>query len=416
MKIATVLSTACCLAAFALAGCSSTEGGDIEIVFAAGNDPSGATEALIDEYNAAHPGVLVKFQAMPANTDTQHDAYVTYLSARESNIDLYSLDVIWTAEFAKAGWIRPLPESFIDPADFLGGPIESVTYEGTLYAVPWFTDAGVLYYRADLLEQAGLEVPETWSEFREACRLVAAPADMEGFVWQGARYEGLVCNFLEFLWGTGGSLDEDALTLRAEETERSIVTALELMLSFLDDGISPGGVLTYKEEDSRRLFTEGQALFLRNWPYAWSMAEGEESKIKGLAGIARLPHAEGATSYSTIGGWNVAVSSYSEHPDEALEFLRFIAGEKSLKERAIKGGYLPTRRTVYSDAEVLETNPHFASFFEVFQNTRNRPRSPHYPRMSDAIQENVHQVLTHELKPDVAAAAMVRRLAEIMAE
>jgi multiple sugar transport system substrate-binding protein len=188
------------------------------------------------------------------------------------------------------------------------------------------------------------------------------------------------------------------------------------MTSFIDDGITPEGVLTYKEEDSRRLFTEGQALFLRNWPYVWSMVEGEESKIKGAGGIAPLPRAEGQTSYSTIGGWNVALSSYSEHPEEALEFLRFITGERSLKLRAIEGGYLPTRRATYKDEDVLAANPHFASFFEVFQNTRNRPRSPHYPRMSDVIQENVHRVLTGELDPSIAAEDIVSQLAEIMAE
>ncbi|MFH1689220.1 MAG: ABC transporter substrate-binding protein [Candidatus Eisenbacteria bacterium] len=412
----TAIIALCCIVALSVTGCSSPEGGDIEIVFAAGNDPSGATEALVDEYNAAHPGVLVKFQAMPASTDTQHDAYVTYLSARESNIDLYSLDVIWTAEFARAGWIVELPADYIQNDMFLEGPLQSVTYAGRLYAVPWFTDAGVLYYRRDLLEEAGLPVPETWTDFREACREIAGSRGMEGFVWQGARYEGLVCDFLEFLWSVGGDLDGETLIERPDAAERGIVEALGLMLSFLDSGISPGGVLTYKEEDSRRLFTEGQALFLRNWPYAWSMAEGEGSKIKGLAGIAPLPHSEGNTSYSTIGGWNVALSSFSEHPDEALDFLRFITGEKSMKERAIKGGYLPTLKSTYGDPDVLAANPHFVSFFDVFQNTRNRPRSPHYPRMSDIIQENVHRVLTYGIEPEVAAANIVRELAEIMAE
>ena len=311
MRIATT-TLLCCLAALLVAGCGSNEGGDVEIVFAAGNDPSGATEALIDEYNAAHPGVLVKFQAMPANTDTQHDAYVTYLSAHESNIDLYSLDVIWTAEFARAGWIVELPEGYIETGDFLEGPVESVTYDGKLYAVPWFTDAGVLYYRRDLLEDAGLPVPETWTQFKAACGRLAARNEMEGFVWQGARYEGLVCNFLEFLWSVGGSLDSETVTERPAEAERGIVKALELMRSFLDDGISPGGVLTYKEEDSRRLFTEGQAVFLRNWPYAWSMAEGEGSKIRGLAGIAPLPPVPAMsaprTSCHSGGTWRMASS------------------------------------------------------------------------------------------------------------
>jgi multiple sugar transport system substrate-binding protein len=412
----TVLAPFAALVIALTVGCSPRDTGDITLVFAAGNDPSGATEALIDEYNASRPGVTVRFQAMPANTDTQHDAYVTYLSAGESNIDLYSLDVIWTAEFARAGWVRKLPDSFLTVGEFLEGPIESVTYEGDLYAVPWFTDAGVLYYRRDLLEAAGREAPETWPEFLDACRAIALPRGMDGFVWQGARYEGLVCDFLEFLWGLGGRIEPEDLAARPGEVEDGIVKTIEMMRSFIAEGISPESVLTYKEEDSRRVFTEGHALFHRNWPYAWSMAEGAESKVKGLVGIAPLAHAPGGTSYSTIGGWNVAVSSFTEHPDEALEFLAFITGPRSLKLRAIEGAYLPTRKSTYEDPEVLAANPHFARFFEVFKNTRNRPRSPHYPRASDVLQENVHGALAGEIDTRPAARAIVSELGRILAE
>jgi multiple sugar transport system substrate-binding protein len=403
-------------AAAALASCSPRGTSKTTITFAAGNDPSGATASLIEEYNAAHPDVEVKFQAMPANTDQQHDAYVTYLSAGEAGIDLYSLDVIWTSEFARAGWIKPLPEGFITPDEFLDGPLGSVTYKGQMYAVPWFTDAGVLYYRKDLLSQAGLGVPSTWDEFRNACRTVAAPRGMDGFVWQGARYEGMVCDFLEFLWGTGGAIEPDRLAADPSGVGVEIARAISLMAGFLADGISAESVLTYKEEDSRRVFTEGQALFLRNWPYAWSMAEGPESKVKGLVGIAPLPHAPGCVSYSTIGGWNVALSGYSRHPEQALEFLRFITGERALALRAIKGAYLPTRKATYQDPEVLAANPHFASFFEVFENARNRPQSPEYPRASDAIQENVHKALSREVTPETAAAAIVKELSTILVD
>jgi multiple sugar transport system substrate-binding protein len=403
------------VAAFVLlAGCSSRKGREISIVFAAGNDPSGATAALIDEYNKAHPGVVVEFQAMPANTDQQHDAYVTYLSARESDIDLYSLDVIWTAEFARAGWIAELPAGFVSQAGFLEGPLESVTYQGKLYAVPWFTDAGVLYYRKDLLEKAGLAVPATWEELADACGKVDRPADMDGFVWQGARYEGLVCDFLEFLWGHGGTIDADAIASAPADVEARITETLKFMLGLIDQGISPEAVLTYKEEDSRRVFTEGHALFLRNWPYAWSMAQGAESKVKDLVGIAPVPHAEGQTSYATIGGWNVALSAMSKHPKEALEFLAFITGEQALKERAIKGAYLPTRRNVYRDPDVLRANPHFASFFDIVGFMRNRPSSAVYPRASDIIQENVHGVLSRERTPEDAAKAIVNGLALVL--
>jgi len=188
------------------------------------------------------------------------------------------------------------------------------------------------------------------------------------------------------------------------------------MLALLEDGISSPSVLTYKEEDSRRVFTEGHALFHRNWPYAWSMAEGAESKVRGAVGIAPLAHAPGEIGYSTIGGWNVAVSSYTEHPDEAFDFLAFITGHRALKLRAIEGAYLPTRKSVYEDPEVLEANPHFARFFEVFKNTRNRPRSPHYPRASDVIQENVHGALAGETDARSAARAIVNDLREILSQ
>ncbi|MBD3349034.1 MAG: extracellular solute-binding protein [Candidatus Eisenbacteria bacterium] len=409
-------STLLALVALSFPGCGGEGGDGIELVFAAGNDPSGATAALIEEYNAAHPGVTVRFQAMPANTDTQHDAYVTYLSARESNIDLYSLDVIWTAEFAKAGWIAELPEGLLDRNAFLEAPLKSATYEGALYAVPWFTDAGVLYYRRDLLDEEGLPVPETWSDLRAACRRVAEPRGMEGFVWQGARYEGLVCDFLEFLWGLGGTLDPESLADDPGRVERDVSETLAMMRALIEDGTSPESVLTYKEEDARRVFTEGHALFMRNWPYAWSMAQGEGSKVKDAVGTARLAHAPGETPYSTIGGWNVAVSAFTEHPDEAIEFLQFITGERSLKERAIAGGYLPTRKSTFKDPDVLDANPYFADFFEVFRFTRNRPRSPEYPRASDVTQEHVHEAISGQTSPEEAASAMVDALVPILAE
>jgi ABC-type glycerol-3-phosphate transport system substrate-binding protein len=146
------------------------------------------------------------------------------------------------------------------------------------------------------------------------------------------------------------------------------------------------------------------------------MAEGAESKVKGGVGIAPLAHAPGEISYSTIGGWNVAVSSYTTHPDEALDFLAFITDERALKLRAIEGAYLPTRKSTYRDPDVLDANPHFARFFEVFRHTRNRPKSPHYPRASDVIQENVHATLAGEIEPRPAARAIVSRLSEILAE
>lgn len=203
MKLCSIL-----FLAFALfcAGCSRATNSH-SITWAVGRDVTGTMQKLVAEFMRQNPGLTVTLIEMPESASTQRDSYVTYLISRDPSIDIYSVDITWPAEFAAAGWILPLDTYFPSHTqkEFLPGPIDGCRYQGKIYAVPWFTDAGLLYYRTDLLEKEGIEKPETWRGLVQAARVIQKKYKVKGFVFQAAQYEGLVCTYLEFLWSFGGT-------------------------------------------------------------------------------------------------------------------------------------------------------------------------------------------------------------------
>lgn len=377
----------------------------VTITFAVGKDPTGYHQQLIERFESAHPKIRVKLIEMPESATQQHNAYVTYLSSRDASIDAYSIDIIWPSEFGAAGWLLPLGEFFTQEElkEFLPGPVKGCTYEGELFAVPWFTDAGILYYRKDLLGKENLSPPKTWNDFVKQAKRLQGKYGIYGFVFQAQQYEGLVCNFLEYVWANRGRvLDEDKTVLidSPEATE-----ALEFMESLIHrHRVVPEGITTYKEEEARQLFTEGRAAFMRNWPYAWalSQSEGKGSKVAGKVGISPLPHPSNGIPAACLGGWNLAVSKFSKHPLEAVEFIKFMTSYETQKIFAIKGGRLPTRKKLYLDKEVLEINPHYRNLYEAFINALPRPVTPYYSKLSDILQIEVHQALIGTKTPEEA--------------
>lgn len=369
--------------------------GQKTITWAVGKDPAGQHQALASQFEELHPGIKVKLLEMPESSTAQHDAYVTYLAAGDRTVDVYSIDIIWPAEFARAGWLVPL-DGYFDPgelADFLPGPLAGCTYRDTLWAVPWFTDAGMLYYRQDILEENGLKVPQTWDQLETQASYLSKKYGLAGYVWQGQQYEGLVCNFLEVLWSCGGNLSETDSGLVIDG--QAALTALNAMHRMLETGASPRGVLTYKEEEGRQLFTQGQAVFMRNWPYAWALAQdtAKGSRVAGRVGLAPLPHLPGQQSSACLGGWNLAVSRHSKYPEEAAALVKFLTSFSSQRLFALKGGRLPTRKSVYEDTSVIEAFPHYRQFYLSFVNARPRPVRPDYPRLSDELQIELHKIL-----------------------
>lgn len=391
---------------------SCAKSGEKTITWAVGKDPTGRHQALIEKFQQKHPGVKVKLLEMPESSSAQHDAYVTYLASGDKSIDVYSIDIIWPAEFARAGWLLPLTDALAssEKDDFLPGPLAGCTYRDTLWAVPWFTDAGMLYYRSDLLKKNRLKVPVTWEELIKQASFLSKKYDVAGYVWQGQQYEGLVCNFLEVFWSCGGELfDDKGQPLLAS---REALHAAGIVKQMFNIKASPLGVLTYKEEESRQLFTSGQAVFMRNWPYAWALSQdtAKGSAVAGKVGMAPLPACRGEVSSSCLGGWNLAVSRFSRHPGLARELVLFLTSAESQKDFALKGGRLPTRKSVYNDQQVLAANPHYRDFYRSFITARPRPTRPDYPRISDILQIGLHRIFTGQVPEDEGLLSLQEEL------
>jgi multiple sugar transport system substrate-binding protein len=412
-----ILLAALCLAV-ALSGCTPKEepSEGTTIVFKHGKiagDPA-HLRSLLDEFERLNPGIRVKDESLPASTDEQHQFYVINLGGESPEFDVLSMDVIWVPEFARAGWLRDLsrlvPEAGRD--DFFPGPIEAVTYEGKLWAVPWYIDAGVLYFRKDLLEKYGFAPPQTWDDLVWTSKAVTqGEPGVYGFIWQGKQYEGLVCNVLEFLWSNGGRVLEDGKPVL---TIKENVEALRFMRDLIERyKVTPELVTTSIEEPTRHIFGNGDALFLRNWPYAWNIFEAEGSAVKGKVGVSVLPKFEGGEHAATLGGWQLGVNRYSGHSEEAEKLVEFLTSPEAQKTLALTVGYKPTRKSLYSDEELRTRQPVIAGLYDVFMHARPRPVSPYYMMMTQAMQPAFSAAITGIKSPEEALAEVQREFERI---
>ncbi|MDI5892720.1 ABC transporter substrate-binding protein [Halomonas rhizosphaerae] len=365
-------------------------------------------------------GHEVDIVSTPNSSTERLSLYQQILSAQSSDIDVMQIDVVWPGLLANH--LLDLSETLGEDAaeGHFEAIIENNTIDGRLVAMPWFTDAGVLYYRKDLLEEHGVEAPGTWEELTEiATEIQAAEREagndrMWGFVFQGRAYEGLTTNALEWVASYGGGTIVDAegeITIdNAQAAE-----ALDLAASWIGK-ISPEGALNYTEEEARGIFQSGNAVFMRNWPYAWSLAQSEESDVRDKVGVVKLPSADGQESAATLGGWNLAVSRYTENPELAADLVAFLTGEAEQKRRAIEGAYNPTLASLYEDEEVLDAVPFFGTLYDTFTNAVARPSAAtgdNYGRVSNSFFNAVHQVLSGDQSGAEAVSQVDSELSRI---
>ncbi len=287
-------------------------------------------------FAAAHPDVAVELRAAPDASDQRHQLYVQWLNAHAGDPDVLQLDVVWTPEFAGAGWILPLDRFHPDTDRFFTAAVAANRWDQRLYALPWFIDVGMLYWRTDLVGRA----PKTMAEL-EADALAARSARTPfGLVWQGARYEGLVTVFVEFLGAYGGSiLDADGhVTVNAP----AAVRALSAMKDELDRGVAPEAVLTWQEEQTRFAFESGQSVFMRNWPYAAALlGDADESQVAGRFAVAPMPGAPGGAPTAALGGSALAVNAFSDQPEDAHALVEYLLAPDQVLERARVVGQYP---------------------------------------------------------------------------
>lgn len=355
----------------------------------------------LDKFEAS-TGNKVTIVPMPSSTTDQFGQYKLWLAAGNTDIDVYQTDVIWAPQLA---------DQFLDLSDaakdvvgqHFPSIIESQTVGGKLVAMPAFTDAPALYYRKDLLEKYGKDVPKTWTELTATAKEImdaeraAGNAEMWGFVFQGNAYEGLTCDALEWVksYGGGQIVEADG-TISINNPQAA--KAIDMAAGWIGT-IAPEGNLAYMEEESRGVWQLGNAVFHRNWPYAYSLGNGADSPIAGKFDVAPLPAGEGpdARSAATLGGWNVAVSKYSKNPDAAIELALYLSSAEVQKERAINQSNLPTIEALYDDADIAAAQPIIPSWKEIFQNAVPRPSAPtkvKYNEVSSLFWSAVHATLS----------------------
>lgn len=360
-----------------------------------GTGSNDVRNVLIAAFEKAYPKIKVTLQSQPTDSDTNRASLTTTISGGATTPDVYMGDVVWPAQFANANLAQPLsdilPSSFF--SRFSSGLVQGATYNGKVYAAPFFADTAFLYYRKDLLKKYNLPVPTSWEQVQsEAAAIQKARGAEYGFVWQGADYEGLTCNFSEYLADAGGQvLNNGQPALGSANATK----ALTFMKGLITSGVSPKAVDTFQEPQAENVFTQGQAAFLRNWSYAWNDSQTPKtSKVVGEVGVTTLPSfkGNGSSGYSCVGGWDLYVNPHTKNQAAALQFIDWMTGKDAQTILAKRYSEIPTNASVANDPTLKTLSPVFANLANVKYVSRPS-NTPAYPSVSKAIYDNVNQAL-----------------------
>jgi len=370
---------------------------------------------------AKQTGNQVKIVATPNSSTERFALYQQILASHSSDIDIFQIDVVWPGTLAPHLIDLSQYVSQEVTKQYFPSLITNDTVNGKLVALPWFNNAGVLYYRKDLLQKYGEKPPTTWQQLTDIARRIqdaerkAGNPRMVGFVFQAKGYEGLTCDALEWIdsFGGGTIIDADG---KVTVDNPQAVAALELAKNWIGD-IAPRGVLNYDEEQSRGVFQSGNAVFMRNWPYAWKLGNAADSPIRGKIGVIAVP-AGGTDGHQTgvLGGWQLAVSKYSQHPELAADLVRYLTSYAEQKQRAIKGSYNPAIPALYRDPQVLTAVPFFGTLYATFEHAVARPSriaGPKYERVSAEFYYTVHDVLSGKIAAAPALASLQKKLTRL---
>ncbi len=366
-----------------------------DVTWCIGKDTSGAFTTVLNNFNRENPNANVELLELPESADDQRRLQIQRLRAESPQCDVLGMDVIWTAEYAAQNWLLDMTQAVEEQSDaFIPSTLETARYEDKYWAYPFNTNAGFIYWRTD---QAGDQPPETWEDIYSQAR------QEDGFIFQGARYEGLTVNFLELLYSAGANVvSEDGSEATADTQE--VRDVLTFMRKGVDDGAVPKAVTTYMEEESRRAFEAGRATFMRNWPYAYAL--GKESQVADDFEVTTFPSYQGNPGAGVLGGYNLAISAFSENPEGSLAFIQFATQPDQQVIQATEASLPAVVSEVYDRPAVREAAPFSAELRDAVRQAQPRPVSPVYPQISEAIYTNVYAALQGDKSPDQAATDM----------
>ncbi|WP_327686507.1 ABC transporter substrate-binding protein [Streptomyces sp. NBC_00467] len=405
-----------------MAGCSSPQqapstgtsiSGRGPITLATGKDSSGTLVRLVSQWNAQHPKERVRVVQMSDSPDEQRQRMIQDARLKSGEFSVLSLDVVWTAEFAANRWITPLPKARTE--QFLKPTVEGASYRGELFAMPWTSDAGLLFYRKDLLAKVGVRPPQTWQQMKKACNeILARTTGTSCYAGQFDKYEGLTVNFAEAVDSAGGAVTdaEGQPTVNTPEAERG----LRFLTDAFADGLIPKKAITFKEEEGRQEFQKGRLVFHRQWPYQWSLASAKDgsSKVAGKFGVVPLPGADGPGK-SSLGGHNLAVSTGAKNKATALDFITFLTSRQTQRTNLLLSSNAPTDASLYDDGDLVKKYPYLPVLKEAILAASPRPRVVRYGDATAAIQDAAYRALSGQSTPREALKELQSRLAALPA-
>lgn len=370
------------------------------ITFVTGKDNSGVWAPTISKWNAAHPNEKVTLKEQTDQADQQHDDIVQHMQAKDPSYDIVTVDVVWTAEFAAKGWLVPLKGQFaMDTSKLLKPTVVAATYNNTLYAAPFASDGGLLYYRKDLVPTPPKTLDEMWSK----CS-IAKKNNMGCYAGQFSKYEGLTVNAAEAINTAGGKIvdDQGKPTVDSPEARKG----LQMLADHYKNGDIPKEAITFQEEQGRQAFEAGKLLFLRNWPYVYNLAKTDGSSVvKTKFGVAPLPGMSGPGA-SSLGGHSEGISVYSKHKATAFDFLKFIEDDAQQKFFMEQGSLAPVVASIYDDPALVAKYPYLPTLKTSISNAVPRPVTPFYPAVTTAIQDNAYPAIKGDKSVDQAIKDM----------
>ncbi|MBR8837731.1 MAG: ABC transporter substrate-binding protein [Stigonema ocellatum SAG 48.90 = DSM 106950] len=364
-------------------------------------------QGIVKDFEAKNPGIRINIVEGPNATNLLEDLYTSAFILGDSPYDLINMDVIWTPKFAAAGWLLDLSDRITkeELAVFSTKDIEGGRIEGKLYRIPMRSDVGVLYYREDLLQQASFQPPETFADLLKISQALQQQRKINwGYVWQGRQYEGLAAMFVEILQGFGGFwVNPNTLEVGLDKPET--LRAITFLQDTIQQKVSPPGVTTYIEEDTRRFFQSGQAAFLRSWPYVWPLSNGADSPIKGKIGIKAMVSTPSHSGAACLGGWGLGIAKSSKHPEEAWKAIQYFTSEQAQRQFILNAGFVPSRRSLFTDPQIVAKYPHYPQLLEILDRAVLRPPIPQYAQASDILQRYLSAALTNRMNPQKAMQA-----------
>jgi multiple sugar transport system substrate-binding protein len=388
------------------------------ITLATGKDTTGTLQSQLDKWNAEHPDEKVSLVELPESADQQRQQFIQNAQTKSDAYTVLNMDVVWTAEFAANQWIQELPADQFPIGQMIPAIVETGKYFNKLYAVPYNTNAGLLFYRKDLLDKVSAQPPKTWAEMKTVCDKIKALPEGAGigcYAGQFDKYEGLTVNFSEAVNSAGGEVvnAEGKPNVNTPEAKRG----LQFLVDSVNSGLIPAEAITYKEEDGRRAFQAGKLVFHRQWPYEWVLANKTDgsSKVAGKFGVAGLPGLDGP-GRSSLGGANLAISKFGKNKASALDFVKFFSNPDNARQNMQANSLAPVFTDMYQDADLAAKFPYLAALNASLSTAVARPRVVAYGDATGAIQENAYAALTKAKTVDQALADMQKKLGEVTAK